>query len=145
MTDTLKPQIVVYALADAIAALQAAEQLDIAVTLVSPTGAAAFGGPAWFCELMAHAHDAVPGATFDSVFDSATEVGDALAAIREGAPAISFDGPDDVRGKIAEIASRSGSALAEIVYARALDLNECADPAAACRTWLAAQLSEDHS
>lgn len=140
MSDKLKPQIVVYALADARAALQAAKECDIAITLVSPAGAGGFGGPAWFCELIAQAHDAVPGAKFDSVFDCADSPGDAMAAIREGVPAVRFDGPDEVRNKLKDIAAQSGSALAEIDYARALDLNECADPLTTCRDWLAAKL-----
>ncbi len=143
MSDRLKPQFVVYALADARAALQAAKELDAAITLVSPAGAGAFGGSAWFCELIAQARNAVSGATFDSVFDCASEAGDALAAIREGVTAIRFDGPDEVRRKVEDIAAKSGSTLAEIDYARALDLNECADPLATCRAWLAAKLAEN--
>ena len=133
------PQIVVYALADACAALQAAVECDIEISLVSPAGAAAYGGPAWFREVVAQAHDAVPGAAFDSVLDCATEAGHALAAIRDGVQAICFDGPEDVRGKIQDIAIQSGCAIVKIDYEHALDLNQCADAAAACRDWLALQ------
>jgi hypothetical protein len=141
--DKSKLQIVVYALADARAALQAAADCQVAVTLVSPAGAAAFGGPAWFRELMAQADDAVPGATFDSVFDCSSEAGHALAAIREGVGAICFEGPEEVRAKIKDIAAQAGCAVIAIDYAHALDLNECADAAAACRTWLAAKAAEN--
>lgn len=135
--DHPKPQIVVYSLADARAALQAAAERNVKITLVSPAGAAAYGGPAWFHELMTQAGDAVPDATFDSVLDCATEAGHALAAIRADVPAIAFDGPDDVRHKIQDIARQSGCAIIEIDYNRALDLNDCADAATACRNWLA--------
>jgi len=137
VSENLKPQIVIYALADARAALQAAVEHDIEITLVSPAGAAGYGGPAWFRELVAQARDAVPGAAFDSVLDCASEAGLALAAIREGVRAIGFDGPDDVRHKIEDIAAQSGCAVATIDYDHALDLDQCADAAAACRDWLA--------
>jgi hypothetical protein len=143
VSDKSKPQIVVYALADALAALQAAAERNIDITLVSPAGATAYGGPAWFRELVSQAREAVPSATFDSVLDCGTEAGHALAAIRTGVEAICFSGPDDVRSKIQDIATQSGCAVAEIDYARALDLNECADPVATCRAWLTAQEVEN--
>ncbi len=143
MSDKSKPQIVVYALADARAALQAAAACDTPITLVSPAGAAAYGGPAWFREVVAQAHDAVPDAAFDSVLDCASEAGHALAAIREGVPAICFDGPNDVRDKIHDIAAQSGCAITEIDYERALDLDQCDDATAACRDWLAMKLAEN--
>ena len=142
MSDKLKPQIVVHALADACAALEAACEYNIDITLVSPPGAAAFGGPAWFREVADQAREAVPGASFDSVLDCAAAAGHAMAAIREGVPAIGFDGPDDVRDKLRDIASQSGCAVVEIDYQRALDLDQYADPAAACREWLALKLAE---
>ena len=140
MSDKSKPQIVVYALADALAALQAAAERNIDITLVSPAGAAAYGGPAWFRELVAQAGDAVPGAAFDSVLDCGSAAGHALAAIREGVSGIWFEGPDNLRSKIQDIAVKSGCAVVEIDYAGALDLNECADAAATCRVWLASSL-----
>lgn len=137
MPDRPKPQIVVYALADACAALQAAAGQNTAVTLVSPPGAAGFAGPGWFREVVAQARDAMPGVAFDSVLDCASEAGLALAAIREGVEAIAFDGPDDVHGKIEDIAIQAGCALVGIDYAHALDLDQCADAPTACREWLA--------
>jgi hypothetical protein len=142
VSDKSKPQIVVYALAQARAALEAADALDTPITLVSPAGAAAYGGPAWFRELMAQAHDAVPRAAFDSVLDCATEAGLAMAAIREGVGAISFDGPDDVRIKIQDIAAQSGCAIVAIDYETALDLDQCGKALSACRDWLAEKLAE---
>lgn len=143
MSDRLKPQIVVYALADACAALQAAAEKNIEITLVSPAGAAGFAGPGWFRELVAQARDAVPGAAFDSVLDCAGEAGLALAAVREGVQAIRFDGPSDVRTKVGDIAVQSGCALIEIDYAHALDLDQCTDAPTYCRDWLAAKIAEN--
>ena len=140
MSDRLKPQIVVYALADACAALQAAAKQNTEITLVSPAG---FAGPGWLNELVAQARDAVPGAAFDSVLDCAGEAGLALAAIREGVEAICFDGPDDVRAKIEDIATQAGCAVVEIDYEHALDLDQSANASTACRDWLAAKVAEN--
>jgi hypothetical protein len=143
MSDRSRPQIVVYALADAHAALEAAAGQNMAITLVSPPGAAGFAGPGWFREVVAQARDAVPGVAFDSVLDCAGEAGLALAAIREGVEAICFDGPSDTRAKIDDIAAQAGCALVEIDYERALDLDQCTDAAAACRDWLSLKLAKN--
>jgi len=139
--ENTKPQIVVYALADACAALEAAAARDIAVTLVSPAGAAAFAGPGWFREVVAQAAAAVPDAAFDHVLDCADDAGHAMAAIRDGATAIRFEGPAAVRRKIKDIAAQSGCALADIDYDRALDLDNCDNAVRACGDWLALNLA----
>ena len=143
MSDPPRPQIVVYALADACAALQAAAGQNMAITLVSPPGAAGFAGPGWFREVVAQARDAMPGVAFDSVLDCASEAGLALAAIREGVEAICFGGPDDVRAKIEDIAAQAGCAVTEIGYTHALDLDQCADAPTACRDWLALKSADN--
>ncbi len=142
MPESPRPQIVVYASADACAALEAAADCGIAVTLVSPAGAAATGGPAWFRDVMVQARTAVPQAKFDGVLDCADNAGHALAAIRTGVAAICFDGPEEVAVKIADIAAQAGCSLVAIDYQRALDLDHCADAAAACRHWLAQKTAE---
>lgn len=140
--DKTPPQIVVYALADAVAALEAATACGVKITLVSPASAAASAGPAWFRALVEQAREAVQAAAFDSVLDCATEAGHALAALREGLQAVSFSGPEDVRAKIEDIAHQSGSTVVNIDYDAALDLNQCDDAAAACRDWLALKMAE---
>ena len=137
------PQIVIYALADARAALQAATERGVTVTLVSPAGAAAYGGPAWFRELVAQARDAVPEAVFDSVLDCAADAGYAMAAIREGVPAICFSGPEEVHRKIRDIAAQGGCAVVVIDYQQALDLLDRDDALSACRDWLAGRSAKN--
>ncbi len=137
MTDMARPQIVVYALTDAYAALQAAAEQNIEVTLVSPAGAAGFAGPGWFRELVGQARNAMPDVAFDSVLDCANEAGIALAVIRDGIEAICFDGPNGVRSKIEDIAAQAGCALVNIDYQHALDLDQCTDAPTTCRKWLA--------
>lgn len=136
MSDELRPQIVVYALPDACAALAAAAEHNLRITLVSPAGAAAFAGPGWFRALVTQASAAVPQANFDTILDCAGDAGLAMAAMREGVSALCFDGPNDVRAKIEDIAAQSGCVVTRIDYEKALDLDTCQDAAAACRDWL---------
>ena len=143
MSDALRPQIVVYALPDACAARQAAAAHGLPITLVSPAGAAAFAGPGWFRALVAQASAAVPRADFDAILDCAGDAGLAMAAMREGVAAICFDGPDDVRAKIEDMAAQSGCVVSRINYGMALDLDQCQDAATACRDWLATKMAEN--
>ena len=137
------PQIVIYALADARDALEAAAACNIQITLVSPAGAAGFAGPAWFREVVTQAGDAVPTATFDAVLDCAADAGYAMAAMRDGATAICFEGPQDVRAKIQDVAAQSGCMIATIDYEHALDLEDSDDALRACRDWLALKTAEN--
>ncbi|NKB50411.1 MAG: hypothetical protein GKS02_13720 [Alphaproteobacteria bacterium] len=143
MSDQSRPQIVIYALADACAALAAAAEHGTAITLVSPAGAAAFAGPTWFRAVVTQAGAQVPSAKFDCALDCAGDAGLAMAAIREGVPAICFNGPDAARCKIEDIAAQSGCAIASIDYESALNLDQCAEPLATCRAWLAQKLAEN--
>lgn len=143
MSDELRPQIVVYALPDACAALEAAAEHDLQITLVSPAGAAAFAGPGWFRALVTQASAAVPRADFNAILDCAGDAGLAMAAMREGVAAICFDGPDDVRAKIEDIAAQSGCVVTMIDYDKALDLDQCEDAATACGDWFAMKMAEN--
>jgi hypothetical protein len=143
VSDELRPQIVVYALPDARAALQAAAQHDLQITLVSPAGAAGFAGPGWFRALVTQAGAAVPQASFDAILDCNGDAGLAMAAMREGVAAICFDGPNEVRAKIEDIAAQSGCVVRMIDYQTALDLDQCPDAATACGDWLAMKMAEN--
>ncbi len=133
------PQIVVHALADAIAVLRVADQANMPVMLVSAPGAAGFAGPAWFRDMAAAAHTEVPRARFTAVLDCADAPGNALAAIREGVPAIHVDLPDDSLHKITEIAAQAGVEIVSINYSTAFDMlanHPGNNPEIACREWL---------
>ncbi len=75
------------------------------------------------------------------MIDCDADAGLALGALRAGWRAVRFSGRDDVRAKLADIAAQHG---AEIVTGAAdtapLDLLDVAQPAAACRAFLAVRV-----
>ena len=128
--------VIVHSLADARAALAAAADLGVPVTLASAPGAAAYAGPGWFQEVVAQAAAEVPRADCQAVIDCGERAGDVLLALRLGLERVRFTGKKDAAKKLAAIAEQQGATL---ITGRleALDLRGAADPAAACRDWLA--------
>lgn len=128
--------IIVHSLEHARAALGAAAELGLPVTLASAPGAADTVGPAWFQEVVRLARTASPEVEAGAILDCGDQAGHVLAALRMGFGAVRFTGGKAVAAKLAAIAGELG---AELVTGRlrALDLRGEADPAAACRAWLA--------
>jgi hypothetical protein len=128
--------VIVHSLEHARAALAAAAELGVPVTLASAPGAAAYAGPGWFQEVVALAAAEVPQAACEAVIDCAERQGDVLLALRLGLKRVRFTGPKGAGQKLAAIAEQQGATL---VTGRleALDLSGPADPAGACRAWLA--------
>ena len=118
------------------AALEAAGELKVPVTLMSAPGAGAYAGPRWFAAVVAEASRVHPGASFDSVVDCADEAGTVLAALRAGCKRVRFAGAPDVRAKLAAIAAAMGAEIEGERAAPALDLLGERDPLAACRVYL---------
>lgn len=131
-----RPAITVHSLDHARVALSVARELGVEVTLVSAPGAAAYVGAAVFREMIEAAAGSVPDARFTAVLDCGDDPGLALAALRAGLPAIRLDAGADVRARVTDIAARTGAVLVDS-DAAALDLIDVADPARACREWLA--------
>jgi hypothetical protein len=133
----LPPAIVIHGLAHAEAALAAAAELGVPVTLISAPSAAGYVGPAWFRAVVEQARAAHPNITVTAVLDCGDMPGHALAALRDGAPVIRFSG--DTAAKIADIAAQYG-ALVIAERPEALDLAESErsrrDLGRACRDWL---------
>ena len=127
--------IIIHSLEHARAALGAAAETGVAVTLASAPGAAAYVGPAWFEEVVRLARAEVPGAQALALLDCAGRAGDVLAALRQGLPRVRFTGPKAVAEKLAAIAEAQGATLVT-GRLRALDLHGVADPQTACRRWL---------
>ena len=133
----LPPAIVIHGLAHAAAALAAAAELGVAVTLISAPSAAGYAGPSWFRAVVDEARAAHPEVEVTAVLDCGDMPGDALAALRDGAPVIRFSG--DTAAKIADIAAQCG---ARVIAGRpeALDLAAVErarrDLGRACREWL---------
>ncbi|MBM3566523.1 MAG: hypothetical protein FJX42_10490 [Alphaproteobacteria bacterium] len=104
-----KTAFVVRDLEQAKAALKAARERGLFVSLISEPGAAAQLGPAVWRAMIAEADRAEPGALKDSVLDCGADPGWALAALREGLKTIAVSLPADARAKIADIAAQLGA------------------------------------
>lgn len=133
----LPPAVVFHSLAHAEAALTAAGELGLPVTLISAPAAAGYAGPGWFRSVVEQARAAHPDTQVTAVLDCGDFSGLALAALREGVAVIRFSG--DTADKIADIAGQCG---ARVVAGRpeALDLaiieRKGWDMVRACREWL---------
>jgi acyl-CoA reductase-like NAD-dependent aldehyde dehydrogenase len=104
--------IVVRSLAEAVAALEAANCREI--VLVSAPGAGLYAGPGWWAALTEAAREAVPAARFSAILDCGDDAGAAMAAIRAGVEAVIFTGRADVGRRLARIAVAQGARLLTI-------------------------------
>jgi len=118
------PVIIIYSLAQAIAALRAAASAKRAVVLASAPDAGGHVGPGWFGALVAAARQAVPEARFTAVLDCGDSVGAALAAIRAEVEGVIFTGRADAAGRLADIARQQGVRFETERPATALDLTD---------------------
>ena len=124
-------EIIIHSLDHARAALAAAVACGKEVTLVSAPGAALQAGPGWFKAVIDQASEAYPQVAVTAILDCGDQPGAVLAALRLGLKHIRFDGPPEIRAKLAEM----GAVLAEPPEA-ALDLLAVREPESACRTFL---------
>ena len=127
--------VIVHSLAQAQAALAAAQELNRPITLASAPGASASVGIRWFQEVFAQATAAFPDVRVRAVVDCADRPGEAMAALRCGFKTVRFTGKRSVAAKLATIADQLD---AEIDSGRrpALDLLDKHDPFQATRDWL---------
>jgi len=130
--------IIVHSLENARAAVAAAAELGLPVTLRSAPGAAAYLGAQVFRDLIAEAAAAHPATEVTAVFDCGKDPGLALGALRRGLKVIRLDAPPDTLGKVADIARQTGARLDQTDPADppGLDLLEAGDAEARVRTWL---------
>lgn len=119
-------RIVVHDLAQARAALSAAEEAGVAVILQSPPAAAGYYGPGFFRGLPV-------------VLDCGDAPGHALAALRAGVKRIRLRAAPEVLAKVADIAGQLGAEL-DGADEPVLDLGTVPSGrwSAACREWLTA-------
>lgn len=125
--------ILVHALDDALAALEAAG--DDPVTLASAPGAAGHAGVAWWCAVKFQATARFPRAEATFMLDCGDAPGHVLGALRGGLTDVIFTGTGPERAALEAMASLM---LARIHPrpAEALDLRGVRDPVSACRDWL---------
>ncbi len=129
--------IIVHSLDHATAALSAAAELGVPVTLLSAPGAAAYLGAAVFRDRIAEASRAHPGVALTAVLDCGDKPGLALNALCQGIKVVRLEAAADVGSRVADIAGQLGAAVDDDGDG-ALDLLDTADPRAACLSWLAA-------
>jgi len=129
------PAFVIHSLEHAKAALAAAAEAGLPVTLVSAEGAAAYVGAMWFREMVALAARDHPDLPVTAVLDCGDRPGDVLAALRHDLKTLSFSGRPAATKMLAAIAADYGAEL--VARPRdALDLLDQPDPTAACRAWI---------
>ncbi len=127
--------IIVHSLDHATAALAAAEQFDLPVTLLSAPGAAAYLGATVFRDMIAAAAARHPNARHQAVLDCGDDPGLAMGALRHGIQGVRISNGELIRDKLADIAHQRGA----FVYQESgetIDLDGMADPLATCRLWL---------
>ncbi len=128
-------RIIVYSLDQARAALEAAAGRP--VILISARGMAGFMGPLWFKVLVEEAAAGYPQATVTAALDVADEAGTALAGLRCGFKLVRFTGPEEARARLDDIARQMGATVEGALTEETLDLLDCKDPLASCRTFFA--------
>lgn len=127
--------VVVHDLSHALAALQAASELGVPVTLRSAPGAADYLGSGAFKAIVDVARERWPDVAVTAVLDCADAAGYALGAFRIGIGVVRFRGRPAVRRKLADIAAQLGARL-DGDRREALDLLDRPDPLSDCREWL---------
>jgi len=127
--------ITVHSLDHARAALDAAHDAGVTVTLLSAPGASAYAGPGWFVQLLNQLSDDERAAIAGAYLDCGPRPGDVLAAFRAGVPEVIFTGRGDVAGKLAALAQAHGVAFRPD-RPDALDLLEVSDPKGAVAAYL---------
>ncbi len=131
--------IIVHSLAEARAAVSAAAELGVPVTLASAPEAAGYLGALWFRELVQMASEERPEAQVSALLDCGDQPGHVMAALRQGLKRVRFTGPKTTAKILGDLASQYD---AEIVtgtlraHDLAHDLKDQAKPEAACRRWL---------
>ena len=129
-------RIIVHSLEDARAALAAARDLKVAVTLASAAGAGGYAGPLWFKALIAAARAEFPEAEAVAVLDCGREAGTTLAALRHGFKRVRFTGEAAALQSLREIAQALGAEIETGEAPTALDLQGERDPESAARDYL---------
>ncbi len=128
--------IIVHSLTEARAAVAAAAELGVPVTLASAPEAAGYLGALWFRELVRMVSAERPEVQVNSVIDCGDQPGHVMAALRQGLKRVRFTGSKTTAATLRNLASQYD---AEIVTGalRAHDMADQAEPETACRRWLA--------
>ena len=132
-------RIIVHSLDDARAALKAASELSVPVTLASAEGAGGYAGAMWFRAVIELATAEHPAVAVTAVLDCADEAGTVLNALRHGLKRVRFTGSGATLKRLEEIARQRGAEIETGRRPPALDLWHERDPETACRAYLASK------
>ncbi len=124
-----RPVILFHSLDHAHAAVAAAADLNIPITLQSAPGVAAYAGVGFLTAVVDEA------GVSDAVIDCGTDAGTAMAALRAGWKRLMFMGDAAMAAKLTDMAGQVGATVGAS-GAGALDLLDVADPSEACRKFL---------
>ena len=127
--------VIVHTLDQAEAAVAAAVELCVPLTLRSAPGAGAYLGAEVFQSIVDRACAECPEAPVHAVLDCGEDPGLALLALHVGVKGIALKANKKVRAKVADLAAQYDASLEDDAGAY-LDLLECDDPTAAVRDWL---------
>jgi hypothetical protein len=136
----MRSAIIIHGLADARAALAAAQALRVPVSLISAPGGGSYAGPGWFNEVVRAACEAYPDVSVTAILDCDDAPGHALGAFRAGTRAVRFTGRADVAERLRDIADSLGAELITDEI-ETLDLRGHRDLVAACKAWLNAHVA----
>jgi fructose/tagatose bisphosphate aldolase len=129
-------RIIIHSLADARAALAAAQALKVPVTLVSAEGAGGYAGASWFKALVDAAAAEFSEVVLTAVLDCADEPGTALNALRHGIKHLRFTGAAAPRRRLKDIARELGAEIEIGKAPQALDLLDQPNPEEAALAYL---------
>ena len=127
--------VIVHTQDQAEAAVAAAAELGVPLTLRSAPGAGAYLGAEVFQSIVDSACAGCPEAQVHAVLDCGDDPGLALLALRVGVKGIALKANKKVRAKIADLAAQYDAALEDDAGTH-LDLLGCDNPTAAVRDWL---------
>jgi len=123
-------RLICHHLGHAEAAFEAAARHRRALMLLTPAGAAGYGGPAYFQAMFDRAHATHPAARTICVLDCGDDAAMALFALDSGWQALLLRGHPAARRRVASIARQRGVTLYQ-APPPAIDLAFEADPSAA--------------
>lgn len=130
------PTVIVYGLADAEAALAAAQVYHRTIRLIGAEALSAAFGPTVFTGIIEAARRRTPAVNAVWALDCGTDAALAIDALREGVPEVVVRLRADVHARMASIAQQLGGSLCGALDDRVLDLATVDNPERACREWL---------
>jgi len=130
------PHVIVHTLGETCAALEAAAETGLPLTLYSPPDAVHSIGIGYFLAMIEAARRQTPATQSLAVLDCGAAPGLALAALRAGAEAVHLTGSPLVLDKVSDIAAQCGASLLREMPVGTLDLRGHPDPRAAASAFL---------